>query len=159
MQYIYFRFSKNKWCHCRMHSWFSVFIKNTDSSHEHSTWEGRVWKCLLQNNTLAWYPIQKPRYRDTKHRHQSNVSNVPIHSRALFTNSFHGNVFRLTDTLWRESIGQWQIHFTMIVEFVTVFLVVRLNNLLRLSPRSWWFHTPWRACFRKYKLKVFNSFS
>ena len=61
--------------------------------------------------------------------------------------SSHGNTFRVTRPLWRESIGQRWIPSGPVALSLDVFFVVRPNTRLN-KQRSWrWFETPWRLCY------------
>ena len=62
----------------------------------------------------------------------------------------NGNIFRVTEPLWRESTGHWWIHSQRsTMRTFPVFFDLRLNKRLRKQPRSRWFQTPSRSLWRQ----------
>ena len=81
--------------------------------------------------------------------------------------SSNGSVFRVTNPLWRESIGhRWFPSQRPVTWSFVVFFDLCLNKQLSQPSRRWWFETPsrslWRLCNscsqfdRGYRCNVFS---
>ena len=96
--------------------------------------------------------------------HHTSYGDTQVSSRGYMITSWHGNAFRITSHLWRESSDHRRLSFKNgpVMRSFDVPFVVGLNKLFTKHSSCRLFETPWRswdATLINMSRKVFRHFA